>query len=102
MEQNYTTDKTDIFGIGITTKGRIERCVLYNVLLIPVHNAVCVQSLVNVVLQFHIFGVGQIFHAESLFRLFDTSFGKRCGLCLFVNDIVGINVNVKSFVVVLC
>ena len=28
MEQGYTTDKTDIFGIGITTKGRIERCVL--------------------------------------------------------------------------
>ena len=72
-----------------------------NILLVTVHNSVGMESLVDVMLQLHIFGIGKVFDTKALLGFLCTPFGKRCRLCLFVNYIIRVDVNIECFIVML-
>ena len=64
--------------------------VLHHIVHIPLHQAVGLQRLDQVMVQVIVFRVGQVFNAEMLFSLFGTLFGEDGRLVLFVHGIIGV------------
>ena len=64
--------------------------VLYNVLYIKVHTAVCLDCLINVVEDCKVIRIHKVFNAEVLFSLLDACGKEGCCLCLFVDNIVAV------------
>ena len=73
--------------------------VLYNVVDIFFHNAVCLDCLIDVVEQGHIVCVHKVYNVESFFRFLYAAFGKSCGFSLFVDDVISVQQVVISLVV---
>ena len=76
-----------------TTGERIDDddlAVLDDVVHIALHDAVGADRLVDMVRDGRVFGVGIIIEVEELLRLGNACGGQDDGLCLFVNDIVGV------------
>ena len=63
-----------------------------NVVYVALHNAACLDGLVNVVLQRGIRGVGQVFYLKVSLGALLTVRGQRRGLGLFIDDVIGIDV----------
>ena len=74
--------------------------VLDNVVDVALHGAVRLDCLVDVVLDGGVFHVHQVFQTEEFLCLFDTGFGQGRSLCLFIDDVVGINNIVVFFLVI--
>ena len=74
--------------------------VLDDIVDVALHDAVRAQSLIDVVTQSGIFHIGKVFKAEGLFGLFDAACGQGGGLCLFVHDIVGVEVLALLFLLI--
>ena len=74
--------------------------VLDHVVDVPLHHAVSLDGLVNVVRQGGILGVGQILNVEGLLGLLDAPGGEGSGAGLLVHDIVRIDVDVLFLLVV--
>ena len=68
--------------------------VLEDVVDVPLHDAVGLDGLVDVVGQGGVFRVGQVLHMEELLRLFDASGGEGGGASLLVHHIVGVQIHV--------
>ena len=78
-----------------------DLAVFYNVVNIPFHNAVGFYRLVYVVEQSHIVRVVDIFNVKVFFCLFRAPWGKGGGVCLFVDDVICVDVVGFFLVVVL-
>ena len=81
--------------VVVTTSGHETACeainddnvfVLNDVVNLVLHNAVCLDGNVNVVIDASIFGIGEVCNAEELLGLLNTVLGKNCGTSLLVND----------------
>ena len=64
--------------------------ILNNIVNIALHNSVCADCLIYVVEQGHIFCVHQVDDVKVLFSLSNAVSCNGSGLCLFVNDVVGV------------
>ena len=74
--------------------------VLDNIVNIPLHNAVSLDSLIYVVLNCEVIRIGEVVNAEVLLSLFNAERSQRCRLSLFVNYIFN-SVFLVVFVVIL-
>ena len=74
--------------------------VAHHVIDVALHHAARLDGLVDVVLQRHIFAVGEVFHIEVFFGLRDAAGRKRGRLFLFVHDIVAVHLLVLLLLVV--
>ena len=74
--------------------------VLDDVVDIALHRAVSLDGLVDVVRDGGVFGIGEVFKAEVFLGLLHAAGGERRGLGLFVDDVVGVDVDVFLFLVV--
>ena len=74
--------------------------VLHHVVDVPLHGAVGLQSLIDVVVQRGVGGVGQVLYMEELLGLGDAGGGQRCGFGLFVHNVVCIDVGVLFLLVI--
>ena len=63
-----------------------------NVVYVALHNAACLDGLVNVVLQRGIRGIGQVFYLKVSLGALLTVRGQRRGFGLFIDDVIGIDV----------
>ena len=64
--------------------------VLNNVVDILFHNAVCLDSLIDVVGKSHIISVHKVYNVKRLFCFLNSALCKSCGLSLLVDDIVAV------------
>ena len=64
--------------------------VLVDVIDVLHHDAVRLNRLIYVMGQGGILGIGEVFDVEELLRLLYACLGKNRGLCLFIDNIVGI------------
>ena len=60
--------------------------VLYHIILVPEHEIVCPKSQEDIVLDFDIFRIRQIFYLEELLHLVNALGGKVHHLVLFIDD----------------
>ena len=74
--------------------------VLDDIVDIALHRAVGLDGLVDVVRDGGVFGIGEVFKAEVFLGLLHAAGGERRGLGLFVDDVVGVDVDVFLFLVV--
>ena len=77
-----------------------DLAVLHHVVHVPLHGAMGLQGLVDVVAEGGVGGVGQVFHVEEFLRLGDAPGGEGGGLGLFVHHIVGVDIDVFFLLVV--
>ena len=77
-----------------------DLAVLHHIVDVPLHGAVGLDGLVDVVVQCGIGGVGQVLHMEELLRLGNAPGGEGGGLGLLVHHIVGIDGGVLFLLVV--
>ena len=77
-----------------------DLAVLHHVVHVPLHGAVGLQGLVDVVAEGGVAGVGQVLHVEELLGLGDAPGGQRGGLGLLVHDVVRVDVGVLFLLVV--
>ena len=77
-----------------------DLAVLHHVVNIPLHGAVGLQRLIDVVVQRGVGGIGQVLHMEEFLRLGNAGSGEGGCLGLFVHDIVGIDVGVLFLLIV--
>ena len=64
--------------------------VCYNVVDISSHNAVSLDSLVDMVEKCGVVNIHKVFNVEIFLSLFNTVLSKCCGLSFFVNNIVAV------------
>ena len=69
-----------------------DLAVLENVVHVPLHDAVGLDGLIDVVGDGAVFGVGEILQAEKVLCLGNAPSRQRGGLGLFVHDVVGVDV----------
>ena len=62
--------------------------VLYHIIDIPLHNAVGLHGLIDVMRNRRIFRIGQIFNMKPFFCLFHTMPRKRGSACFFIYNII--------------
>ncbi len=74
--------------------------VLDNVVDIPLHDAVSLQSLIYMVAERGVFDIGQIFKVEGALRLGDAAGGERGGLGLLVHHVICVQIVALLFLVV--
>ena len=70
-----------------------------NVVNVAVHNSVCADCLIYVVQKCKIVGIHKVFNLEKRFCFLDTRACKCRSSCLFVNDIVALDVLAALFIV---
>ncbi len=73
--------------------------VFYDIVNIPVHNAVSTDCLVEMVRKRHIIGIGKVCNIKIFFSLFDTRRVKCGGFRFFINDIVAFDILVELLIV---
>ena len=74
--------------------------VFYNVVDVTMHGSVCLDCLVDVMLDCGVLHVHQVFQAKEFLCLLNAGFGQGCGLCFLVYDVVCVdNIIVFFFVV---
>ena len=64
--------------------------VFNNIVNVSLHNADCLDCLVDVVLNCHVFGVHEVIKIKIFLRLFNAGFCKGCGSCFFINNKVAV------------
>ncbi len=74
--------------------------VVHHIVHIPLHDAARLDGLVDMVLQRHVFGVGQVFHIKIRLGLFHARRGKGGRLFLLVHHVVAVHLLVVVFLVV--
>ncbi len=74
-----------------------DLAVLEDVVNIALHRAVCFECLIDMMCDGGVFGIRQVFKTEELLDLFDAALCQRSGLCLFINDVVSLFVDVFFF-----
>ena len=67
-----------------------DLALVYNIVDILFHNAVCFERLIYVMQKGGVLGIIEIYKVECLLSLLNASSGDSCGLCLFVYDVVAV------------
>ena len=88
--------------VGVSSAGHHTTCefiddddlaFVYHIVLIQMHVVVCLQGIIDMVLQFQVFGIRQVFYCKEFFCLFHTFLCQHYGFCFFIQNEVAFFLN---------